>query len=33
MRLAADQFMAYANNSSRELANDLGGDLADRHPR
>ncbi|MBI3433256.1 MAG: pyruvate:ferredoxin (flavodoxin) oxidoreductase [Hydrogenophilales bacterium] len=29
MRLAADQLMAYAQQLVRELANDLGGDLAD----
>ena len=29
MRLAADQLMAYARQLTRELANDLGGDLAE----
>jgi len=29
MRLAADQLMAYAKQLARELANDIGGDLAD----
>ena len=29
MRLAADQLMAYAKQLTRELANDLGGDLAE----
>ena len=29
MRLAADQLMAYAKQMTKELANDIGGDLAD----